>query len=98
MASRQITTATAAPLPFTNFIYLEKLPATLKTYAATAPTRNRTYAMTAKTRAIPSLHRENFKAKEPGQVTGASLGNTTSPYCRAVIGYSHYQFDYQLNP
>jgi hypothetical protein len=40
--------------------------------------------MTAKTRAIPALHREHLLAKEPGQVTGASLGNTTSPYCRAV--------------
>jgi hypothetical protein len=40
--------------------------------------------MTAKTRAIPSLHREKFLAKEPGQVIGAASGNTTSPYCRAV--------------
>jgi len=41
--------------------------------------------MTAKTRAIPALHRENFKAKVPRQGTGATSGNTTSPYCRAVM-------------
>ncbi|MFZ0472128.1 MAG: hypothetical protein WAL94_05905 [Bacteroidales bacterium] len=41
--------------------------------------------MTAKTRAIPSLHRDNFLAKVPGLCPVLSSGNTTSPYCRAVV-------------
>jgi hypothetical protein len=41
-------------------------------------------AMTAKTRAIPSLHRDNFSAKEPGLWPVLASGNATSLYCRAV--------------
>jgi hypothetical protein len=41
--------------------------------------------MTAKTRAIPSLHRDSFLAKVPGPCPDAASGNTTSPYCRAVM-------------
>jgi len=40
----------------------------------------------AKTRAIPFLHRDRFLAKVPGLCSDAASGNTTSPYCRAVIG------------
>ena len=41
--------------------------------------------MTAKTRTIPSLHRDSFAAKVPGPYPVLASGNTTSPYCRAVI-------------
>ena len=41
--------------------------------------------MTAKTCAIPSLHRDSFLAKVPGPCPDAASGNTTSPYCRAVM-------------
>jgi len=41
--------------------------------------------MTAKTRAIPSLHRDSFLAKVSGFCPVLASGNTTSPYCRAVI-------------
>ncbi|MCX6335641.1 MAG: hypothetical protein NT092_15305 [Bacteroidia bacterium] len=42
----------------------------------------------AKTRAIPSLHRDPPAggAKVPGPCPVLTSGNTTSPYCRAVIG------------
>jgi hypothetical protein len=46
---------------------------------------NKICTMTAKTRAIPSLHRDSFLAKVPGPCPVLSSGNTTSPYCRAVI-------------
>jgi hypothetical protein len=76
------------PRPLRHSLLQSYLPGEItshyQTCAATAPTRNRPYAMTAKTRAIPALHREKDLAKVPGQVNGASLGNTTSPYCRAV--------------
>ena len=42
--------------------------------------------MTAKTRAIPSLHRDSFLSKENRTWPVPASGNTTSPYCRAVIG------------
>jgi hypothetical protein len=45
--------------------------------------------MTAKTRAIPSLHRDSFLAplaRGTRTLPGAASGNTTSPYCRAVMG------------
>ena len=35
--------------------------------------------------AIPSLHRDSFAAKVPGPCPVLALGNTTSPYCRAVM-------------
>jgi len=38
--------------------------------------------------AIPSLHRDSFSAKVPGFNPDAVSGNTTSPYCRAVMGNS----------
>jgi hypothetical protein len=47
--------------------------------------------MTAKTRAIPSLHRDRFLAKVNSTCSVASSGNTTSPYCRAVISHKTYQ-------
>jgi hypothetical protein len=34
--------------------------------------------------AVPSLHRDSFLAKVPGPCSETALGNTTSPYCRAV--------------
>ena len=49
---------------------------------------NKTCTRTAKTRAIPSLHRDSFLAKVPGHNPDAASGNTTSPYCRAVMCHS----------
>ncbi len=53
--------------------------------------------MTAKTRAIPSLHRDSFSAKVPGPCPVLSSGNTTSLYCRAVIGHDIHR-DTELIP
>ena len=47
---------------------------------------NQICTWTAKTRAIPSLHRDNFPAKVPGPCPVLASGNTTSLYCRAVMG------------
>jgi hypothetical protein len=42
-------------------------------------------AKMAKNNAIPVLHRDYTPAKVPGPCPDAAPGNTTSPYCRAVI-------------
>ena len=40
--------------------------------------------MDGKKCAIPSLHRDSFPAKHDHDLPGASSGNATSLYCRAV--------------
>ena len=39
-----------------------------------------------KKHAIPVLHRDSYLPKVPGHCPDAAPGNTTSLYCRAVIG------------
>jgi hypothetical protein len=53
---------------------------------------NKTCTWTAKTRAIPSLHRDNFSAKEPGLCPVLASGNTTSLYRRAVRRHSTLKY------
>jgi hypothetical protein len=74
----------------TNFWLRDNLPATYQHCTATRVMLNKTCTRTAKTRAIPSLHRDNFSAKEPGLCPVLASGNTTSLYCRAVIGNAFF--------
>jgi hypothetical protein len=60
----------AAPVPFSNFIYRERVPATYQPFTATAPARNQICIMRSKKRAVAGLHRDNFPAKVPGLVPG----------------------------
>jgi hypothetical protein len=60
-------------------------PATYQTCTAIRVMLTKLCTWMAKTRAIPSLHRDSFLAKVPGPCPDATSGNTTSPYCRAVI-------------
>jgi hypothetical protein len=68
------------------FWYRDNLSATYQNCTATLVMLNKICARTAKTRAIPSLHRDNLSAKVPGLCPVLASGNTTSLYCRAVIG------------
>ena len=61
-----------------------EIPGHLETLYRDTLTLNKIYCLTAKTRAIPSLHRDNFPAKEPRLCPVLASGNTTSLYCRAV--------------
>ena len=63
----------------------DSFPSTYQTCTATLVMLNKIYTWTAKTRAIPSLHRDYFSAKAPGQWPVLASGNATSPYCRAVM-------------
>jgi len=58
---------------------------------ATLVMLNQLCTWTAKTRAIPSLHRDPPAggAKVPGLCPDAASGNTTSPYCRAVMVHAN---------
>jgi hypothetical protein len=56
---------------------------------------HKTRCLDGKNCAIPSLHRDSFLANPeysglpgaaPDASVGAGSGNTTSPYCRAVMG------------
>jgi len=49
------------------------------------PGFDKTCTWICKNHAIPSLHRDSFLAKVSGSCPDAASGNTTSPYCRAVI-------------
>jgi hypothetical protein len=62
----------------------DNFPATYQLCTATLVMFNKICIWTAKTCAIPSLHRDNFSAKEPGLCPVLASGNTTSLYCRAV--------------
>jgi hypothetical protein len=51
--------------------------------------------------AVPSLHRDSFPAKVPGLCPVLSSGNTTSPYCRAVMfkppgDFNHDKFNWTM--
>ena len=89
LAPRQLVPrhCTSAYLP--TFCYRDNLLATYQICTATLVMLNKICTWTAKTRAIPSLHRDNFLVKASGPCPDAVLGNTTSPYCRAVSVQSH---------
>jgi len=74
-----------APVPAPNFVTGDKLAAPIKFVPGSRQHLGKICTWTAKTRAIPYLHRDKFMPKVPGHCPDASSGNTTSPYCRAVI-------------
>jgi hypothetical protein len=85
-APRQFVPRHCAGAHLPTFCNRDNLPVTYQTCTTTRVMLNQLCTMTAKTRAIPSLHRDNFPAKEPGRCPVLSSGNTTSLYCRAVSG------------
>jgi hypothetical protein len=56
----------SAHLHAIKILYRDNLLPSIHLCTAIAPEGNKICTMTAKTRAIPSLHRDNFAAKEPG--------------------------------
>ena len=84
LAPRQLVPRHCASAHLPTFCNRDNLPATYQPCTATLVMLNKICTRTAKTRAIPSLHRDNFPAKEPGLCPVLSSGNTTSLYCRAV--------------
>ena len=85
-----------APVPPIKILYLDSLLAPIKIVPRSRQHSTKLCTMTAKTRAIPSLHRDYFLAKEHRTWPALASGNTTSPYCRAVISHS-YRINNQLN-
>ena len=88
LAPRQFAPRHCASDHLSTIRYRDNLPPTYQLCTATRVLLNKICTMTAKTRAIPSLHRDYFSAKEPGLCPVLSSGNTTSLYCRAVIVHS----------
>ncbi len=73
-----------APVPATYFVTGDKFAAPIKLVPRHSYRSSSLYP-DGKKCAIPSLHRDSFLAKVPGPCPVLSSGNTTSPYCRAVI-------------
>ena len=85
--SETTSTATLRLCPFTSFLQPRQLFGHLaKLYRDRSCIQLNLYH-DGKKCAIPSLHRDNFLAKEPGLCPVLASGNTTSPYCRAVSFY-----------
>jgi len=85
LAPRQLLSRHCASAHLPTFCHRDNLSATYQTCTATLVMLIKICTWTAKTRAIPSLHRDYFPAKEPGHCPVLSSGNTTSLYCRAVM-------------
>jgi len=75
-----------APVPYSNFIYLEKNSAVYLTCTATAPAPNKICTWIAKSTPYLSCHRDNFPAKVPGPVVGWLCQVTCYP-CRQAPRY-----------
>ena len=84
LAPRQFLPRHCASAHLQTCCYRDNLSATYQLCTATRVMLNQLCTWTAKTRAIPSLHRDNFPAKEPRLCPVLASGNTTSLYCRAV--------------
>jgi len=88
-----------APVPFPIFIYRDYFLAVYQTCTATAPVCNKICTMTAKSTPYLSCHRDSYLPKVPGLLRSAqdgrmaASGNTTSLYCRAVMGKPMVQID-----
>jgi hypothetical protein len=77
-----------APVPATNFVPGDKFAAPINIVPRHSYSSQNLYP-DGKKCAIPSLHRDNFSAKEPGPCPVLASGNTTSLYCRAVSTNTH---------
>jgi hypothetical protein len=77
----------AAPVPISNFIYLEKDPAVYQTCTATAPALYKICTMIAKSTPYLSYHRDNFPAKVPGEVTGWLRQVTQPPFIAGPLAF-----------
>ena len=98
LAPRQLLPRHCASVHLPTFRYRDSLPTIYQTCTATLVMLNKVCTWTAKTRAIPSLHRDNFSAKEPGLCPVLASGNTTSLYCRAVRWHVPTDLTFSLNP
>jgi len=85
LAPRQFVPRHCASAHLPDFCNQDNLSATYQNCTATRVMLNKFCTWMAKTRTIPSLHRDSFLAKVPGPYPVLSSGNTTSPYCRAVM-------------
>ncbi len=66
LAPRQFRPRHCASAHLLTFCYRDSLSVIYQLSTATLVMLNKISTLTAKTRAIPSLHRDNFSAKEPG--------------------------------
>jgi hypothetical protein len=76
----KICTATPAPLPITNFIYMVYLTVIYKNCTATAPALTKILNRMAKSAPYLSCHRDYFVAKAPDQVAGWLRQVTQPPF------------------
>jgi hypothetical protein len=75
-----------APVPFSNFIYLEKDSSVYQTCTATAPALNKICTKMAKSTPYLSCHRDNFPAKVPGPMAGWLRQVTQPPFIAGPLG------------
>jgi hypothetical protein len=85
LAPRQFVPRHCASDHLQTFCNRDNFSATYQNCIATLLMLNKICNMMAKTLAVPSLHRDNFSAKEPGPCPVHASGNATSLYCRAVM-------------
>ena len=77
LAPRQLLPRHCASAHLQTFCNRDNFSATYQLCTATLVMLNKICTWTAKTRAIPSLHRDNFSAKEPG--SARCLRRVTQP-------------------
>jgi hypothetical protein len=84
LAPRQLLPRPCASAHLSTFCNRNNFSSTFQNCTTTLVMLNKIPTMPAKTRAIPSLHRDNFAAKEPGLCPVLASGNVYYPNRRAV--------------